>query len=592
MIGRLKELCRPLTPGSMCRPGQVRLEGVAKEAVETGRTRLLICGGVFAVAFLAISGRLVDLTILQPMEMAAERKAAARNVASGPDGRATITDRNGIILASDLPTYSLYADPKFVGEPRQAARALRRLFPELGQQELVAKLKSKRRFIWIRRHMTPGQYQQVIELGLSGFGVRRERRRIYPHGPLTAHLVGFTNTDNRGLAGLERYLDKTIRSSDDKIVMSIDIRVQHIVHEELSAAVKAFKAIGGSGLILDITTGEIVAMVSLPDFDPHEPDRTPAETRFNRNTLGVYEMGSTFKIFNTAMALDTGVASLDKKYDARHPLKISRFTISDYHGKGRWLSLAEVFTYSSNIGSARIAAEAGGARQRAFLHKLGLLDTPRLEVGEIAAPLFPSQWRPINTLTIAFGHGIAVTPVQMAAAVGGVANDGILVPSTLLKRDPGESLHGRRVVDSATSRSMRALMRLVVEKGTGKKADAEGYLVGGKTGTAEKASKRGYRRKALLSSFVAVYPVTKPRYLVFVTLDEPKGTKATHGYATGGWVAAPVVKQLILRTSPVLGVPPTPEPDPNTLDDGRDPKDLRPKDGNVKLVNGRRNESY
>ncbi len=592
MIRRLKSLCRPLNPGSVSRPGQVRLEGVAKEAVETGRTRLLICGGVFAVAFLAISGRLVDLTVVKPIEMAAERKAAARSVATGPARRATITDRNGIILATDLPTYSLYADPKFVAEPRRAARALRRLFPELGHQELVAKLKSKRRFIWIRRHMTPGQYQQVIRLGLAGFGVRRERRRIYPHGPLTAHLVGFTNTDNRGLAGLERYLDKTIRTTDEKIAMSIDIRVQHIVHEELSAAVKAFRAIGGSGLILDIATGELVAMVSLPDFDPHEPDQTHKDARFNRNTLGVYEMGSTFKIFNTAMALDTGVATLNKRYDARHPLKISRFKIRDYHGKGRWLTVAEVFTYSSNIGSARMAAEVGGRRQQNFLRKLGLMTAPRLEVGEIAAPLYPHRWRPINTMTVSFGHGIAVTPVQMATAVGAVANDGIMIPPTLLKRDPAEMLHGRRVVSSATSRNLRALMRLVVEKGTGKNANAEGYLVGGKTGTAEKASKRGYRRKALLSSFVAVYPVTKPRYLVFVTLDEPKGNKSTHGYATGGWVAAPVVKQLILRTAPVLGVQPIPEPDPNSLDSDRDPKNLRPRDPNLKLVNGRRNETY
>lgn len=609
MFDRLKNLCRPLNPGAHCRPGQVRLDGAARAAVETGRTRLLIAGFMFTAAFALISWRLVDLTVVKPAEFARSQAAEKRKlVARAETGhRADIVDRNGVILATSLPTYSLYADPKRVVDSRGTARRLKRIFPDLSEADLLHRLKANRRFIWLRRHLTPRQYQVVLSEGFAGLGVRKERRRVYPHGALLSHVLGFTNVDNRGLSGVERYFDKTLRGGDEPLALSIDLRVQHLVHEALTGAVRKFSAIGGAAMVMDVRTGELVAMVSLPDFDPHDPAAGRSKALFNRNTLGVYEMGSTFKIFNTAMALDTGTMGPDDMVDARHPIKISRFTIQDYHAKARMLSVREVFIYSSNIGSAKMAVQVGGERQQAFLAKLGLMKTPSLEIAEIGAPLYPKKWRPINTMTVAFGHGIAVSPLQIVNAVAGVTNNGLMVPATLLKRTSDEELHGRRVVSARTSRIMRSLMRLLVEKGTGKNAEAPGYEIGGKTGTAEKASRRGYRRKALLSSFIGVFPASKPRFVVFVALDEPKGTKETHGYATAGWVAAPVVREIVQQAAPLLGVAPVPEIDPNsnstpsnsTLVDSRDfvppataRPSVRPAPGILTVAKDRRHETY
>ena len=299
---------------------------------------------------------------------------------------------------------------------------------------------------------------------------------------------------------------------------------------------------------MDVNTSEIVAMVSLPDFDPNRRDRISENAIFNRATLGVYEMGSTFKIFNTAMALDYGTTTMQDGYDASKPIRIARFTINDDHAKGRWLSVPEIFMYSSNIGSVRMAMDVGGERQRAFMERLGLLAASAVELPERGRPLSPSPWRPINTMTISFGHGIAISPVQLANGVSAIVNGGVRHPATLLRRDSAEMLMGERVVSEKTSRVMRRLLRLVVENGTGRNANAKGYLVGGKTGTAEKPGRDGaYRRKALLSSFVAAFPVNDPRYVVLAMVDEPKGNKSSYGYATGGWVAAPAVKRIVER---------------------------------------------
>ena len=308
--------------------------------------------------------------------------------------------------------------------------------------------------------------------------------------------------------------------------------------------------------MLDVRTGELLGLVSWPDFEPSEPGKALKTAHFNRNTLGVYEMGSTFKIFTLALAYHSGLYRDGHMVDARLPIRIRKFTIRDYHAKNRFLSLREVFTYSSNVASARIALRVGRHRQQAFLKSLGLMKTPTLELPEVGAPLVPRHWRPVHTMTIAFGHGMAVSPVQLAAAVAAVANGGVFRPATLLKRDPAKTPAGRRVVSRRTSLRMRTLLRLVVEKGTGRKANAPGYRVGGKTGTAEKAGRRGYRRNKLLSSFVGVFPIDNPRYVVLVTVDEPKGRKDTHGYATGGWVAAPAVREIVLRTAPILGLRP------------------------------------
>jgi cell division protein FtsI (penicillin-binding protein 3) len=543
---------RPETPILPQPAAQVSLEGLPQNALETGRTRLVVTGVLFALAFALIGGRLVDVTVVKR----GGEPRLAQGLRQAPVAeRADIVDRNGLLLASSLPTASLYADTKDVIDPAEAAAKLIRALPELNEAEILAKLKSEKSFVWLRRNLTPRQEQAVNGLGIPGLYFQREDRRVYPHGALVAHALGFANIDNRGIAGIEQSLDDALRGGREPIALSIDLRVQHILREELQATIADFTAIGGAAVVLDVHSAEIVGMVSLPDFDPNRPGALPADTRFNRNTLGVYEMGSTFKIFTVAMALDAGTTTLAGGYDATEPLKISRFTIRDDHAQKRWLTTPEIFMHSSNIGSARMALDVGAAGQRAFLGKLGFLKPVPVELPESGHPLIPHPWRPINVMTIAFGHGMAVTPLHLANGLATVVNGGILRQPTLLKR-PEPAIPGERVISEKTSEQMRRLLNLVVERGTGKKAAAPGYVVGGKTGTAEKVGNGGYRRKALLSSFVGAFPMHAPRYVVLVSVDEPKGNKKSYGFATAGWVAAPAVSRIVQRIGPVLGVTP------------------------------------
>jgi cell division protein FtsI (penicillin-binding protein 3) len=338
--------------------------------------------------------------------------------------------------------------------------------------------------------------------------------------------------------------------------------VQHVVREELARAVEEFRAIGGAAMVLDIHTGELLAMVSLPDFDSNAPGQAEPENRFNRNTLGVYEPGSTFKIFNTAMALDSGVSTMTSSYDATKSIQVSRFTISDYHAQKRWLSVPEIFMHSSNVGSVRMAVEADHNRQREFLGRFGFLKAPAIELPEIGGPLVPSPWRDINTMTIAFGHGISVTPLQLVSGTAAIVNGGVLRPVTLLKRDDESRPDGVRVISARTSDQMRRLMRLVVEKGTAKSSNVPGYLVGGKTGTAEKIVNGRYKRDARISAFIGAFPINQPRFVLYAMLDEPKGNKATFGYATAGWVVAPAVGKMITRIAALHGISPVDDSSP------------------------------
>lgn len=577
MMLRIRELCRPLSPGAQCRPGQPRFEGPLGAAIETGRTRLLVLGGLFFLAFALVGGRLVDVTLLK--SAADPKRSAAKSASGDTDGgretfRGEISDAGGELLATNLITWSLYADPKMILDPEKTAARLVRLFPELDKKDIAEKLKpSEKRFVWLRRHLTPKEYQEVIAEGLPGIGARKDRRRVYPHGSLAAHTVGYADIDNHGIAGIERQFDGRLRRGD-RIALSIDLRVQHVLREELAAAMKRHGAIGAMGTILDVRTGEVKALVSLPEFDPHDPGRASEEGRFNRVTLGTYEMGSTFKILNTAMALDSGIATLDKVYDARFPLKHGKFTINDYHGRGRALSVTEIFQFSSNIGSAKMALEAGTPRQRAFMGRAGMLKAVSIELPEIGAPLYPRDWKPLNTITIAYGHGLSVTPLHLASAVAGIVNDGKRAPVTLIKHDPKDAIAYVPVVNSKTSAEMRKLMRLVVEKGTGRRAEAPGYFIGGKTGTADKsAGKKGYRRNTRISSFIAAFPMNAPRYVVLVMVDEPKASAETPE-ATGGVVAAPIVREVVLKAAPLLGV--MPAENTSEVPDKAAPKQAKP----------------
>jgi len=544
----------------------VHIEGAHKRALEIGRNRLVVTGIFFAVAFACIGVRLVGLTIQGGAEgdrlaAAAPEPATVLDPRAAGIGRADIVDRNGIILATSLPTAALYADPQEVIDRESAANELARVLPETSRAELLAKLSGPGRFVWLSRALTPGQQYEVNKLGIPGVRFQRTERRVYPHGNVVAHVMGSTDTDGRGIAGVERQFEPMLRQAGPALQLSLDVRLQAVLHQELSTAVAEFRALGGAGIIMDVATGEIVAMVSLPDFDPNvgmplAPAGTVSEAGFNRATKGVYEMGSTFKLFNTAMALDSGTAGMGDRYDARSPIRVARFTITDYHGKNSWLSVPEILVHSSNIGSAKMALDIGTPTQQAYLGALGLLRKPTIELPEIGHPLVPARWREINTMTIAYGHGIAVSPLQMVNGVSALVNGGTLHPATLLKREAGAPVAGERVVSERTSKLMRGLMRMVVRDGTGGKADVPGYLVGGKTGTAEKQVAGGYKRNALISSFIAAFPLNRPRYVVVALIDEPKGNKKTFGYATAGWTATPVVGRLVARMAPLVGLAP------------------------------------
>ncbi|MCZ6604202.1 MAG: penicillin-binding protein 2 [Alphaproteobacteria bacterium] len=530
-------------------------EGTGKTAVEIARLRLMIGGALFAAAFLAIAFRLFDLAVIH--QGSAGPQLASRYV-TAPDNmaRADIVDRNGVLLATNLETASLAAVPRLVHDAERTATALVEILPELDLDETVQKLRSAANFVWLKRGLTPNQYYATNRLGEPGLEFRFEQRRIYPNAALAAHAVGFSGIDNEGLSGIERGLDADLAGGRMPLRLSLDMRVQQIVYQELEAQIEAFSALGGGGLVLDANTGEILAMVSLPDFDPNQPGRASDEQKFNRMSFGLYELGSVFKIFTLATALETGVASLASLYDATDPITVSRFTINDYKPQARTLSLTEVFRYSSNIGAAKIGLDIGGEVQRSYLRNLGLLDPIDIEMPERGAPIYPSYWRDVTTMTVSYGHGIAVTPLHLAAAVATVVNGGTYHPPTLLARDPDEPVASRRVYSQATSIQMRRLLRMVVAEGTGGKAAAPGYLVGGKTGTAEKTRDGGYDQSALLTSFVAAFPITDPKYVVMVMLDEPHGTKASYGYATAGWTAAPVVGRVVARIAPLLGLLP------------------------------------
>ncbi|HEX3536603.1 MAG TPA: penicillin-binding protein 2 [Stellaceae bacterium] len=577
--------CRPrhFRPPPPCAP--VVADAKASELIETCRTRLVAAAALFAVVFLVVALRLVEIVAFAGAS--AESHAGRIRPPAPSLARADIVDRNGTLLATTLDTPSLYADPRQILDPAEATRALTAVLPGLDPKDVYAKLTSGKSFVWLKRRLTPRQTYEVNKLGIPGFQFEHEERRVYPFGDVAAHVVGYCGIDNKGLAGIERALDGTVKARREPVALSLDSRVQFVVREELAKVVQDFSAKGAAGIVMDVRTGEVIAMVSLPDFDPNHPgadDPGAADTKdrtFNKITLGDYEMGSAFKIFNTAMALDSGTATMAKNYDAIHDLQIGRFTITDYHGKHRMLSVPEVFMYSSNLGSARMAMEAGAERQRSFLARLGLLKPVPIEFDEVSKPHYPSPWREVNVITIAYGHGIAVSPLHVATAVSAIVNGGTLRRPTMLKLPPGTVPHGERVISEKTSEQMRKLMRLVVEFGTAKLAAAPGYVVGGKTGTAEKNSGGHYQEKKLVSDFVGVFPMQDPRYVVLTMVDEPHGTKESHGYATAGWTVAPATSRIVQRIAPLLGVMPVDETSPDIV-----------KALTVDSLQGKRIESY
>jgi cell division protein FtsI (penicillin-binding protein 3) len=463
----------------------------------------------------------------------------------------------------------VFAEPRKIIDKDEAVELLTAVLPELNARELREKFAQRRGFVWVKRELTPRQQAEVHRLGIPGVGFVPENKRVYPNGVAAAHVLGYANIDNVGIAGMEKYIDSQglqdlagaglANSSADlkSIQLSLDLRVQHALRDELQRAMEKFKAIAAAGAILDVTTGEMIAQVSLPDFDPNDPGDPRDLSKINRINVGVYEMGSTFKALTTAMALDSGKYNINSTLDARNALRYGKFKIGDFHGTNRVLTVPEVFIHSSNIGTARMALGVGVEGHKAFLRKMGQLDRLRTELPESAEPIVPSRWGELNTMTIAFGHGLAVAPLQAAMATGALMNGGYLMTPTFLKRSEEDAKKfGIRVIKPETSEAMRYVMRLNAEKGSAKRAEVVGYYVGGKTGTAEKVIGGRYAKNRLFTTFMAIAPSDKPRYLFMTLLDEPKGLPETHGYATSGWNASPTTGRIIERVAPLLGLPP------------------------------------
>jgi cell division protein FtsI (penicillin-binding protein 3) len=524
--------------------------------------------GLAIVAFAAI----YSVIALRHVMFAEQSDGHGARRSVGQDAVATarpdILDRNGQILATDVKAPSLFAEPRKLIDVDEAEELLTAVLPDLDANEVRDRLSSKRGFVWLKREITPKQQQEIHRLGIPGVGFLTENKRVYPNGPVVSHEIGHVNIDNQGIAGIEKWLDGqglaalhmaglAIDRLQKPVNLALDLRVQFALRDELVAAREKFKAKAASGVVLNVNTGEIVALVSEPDYDPNNPREANDPTRINRLTTGVYEMGSSFKVFTVAMALDSGKATLSSTFDASHPLHYGRFAIHDYEPMHRALSVPEIFTYSSNIGAARMALAVGVQGHQAFLKKMGQLDRLRTELPESAEPIVPKHWGELNTVTIAFGHGLSVAPLQAVMGIAATLNGGRLIPPTFLKRSESEAnALAKQVLKPETSRAMRYLMRLNAEKGTATKANVDGYYIGGKTGTAEKVVNGRYSKHKLLTDFMAVLPADKPKYLMMIMLDEPQATPETHGFATAGWNAAPTAAKVIARIAPLLDLEP------------------------------------
>ncbi len=544
-------------------------ESTGQRIYEQSRLRLLCVGFFFVLCFASIAFKMVEVAVIKnPKALTVtvvdpdnEEQSEQVEIKTGEEKlpRGDIVDRNGELVATSLMTASVFANPKEIKNIGEVAHRLAQTL-KMDESLLLARLKKGKSFVWIKRNLSPLEQNQVNSLGYPGIYFQPEERRVYPYGNLLSHALGFVGVDNKGQAGIEQQFDTRLRGaapSSEPLKLSIDIRLQGILREEMAKTVAEFNAIGATGVVLDIASGELLSMVSLPDFDPHKPAKGSESSKFNRATLGTYEMGSTFKSFTMALGLDSGVTSMKGGYDASRPLKIATFTISDAHSEGRFLTVPEIYAYSSNVGTAKMALDIGTKRQKAFMEKIGMLKPIEIELPERVSPQFPKDWKEINTVTIAYGHGISVTPLHLVRGIASLVNGGTLEKLTLLKDGNKNRGSGERIISEDTSENVRRLMRLVVDHGTGSKADVAGYRVGGKTGTAEKVQDSGkYNADAKMASFISVFPVDDPKYIILVMIDEPKGDKSTYGFATGGWISAPVVGRVIARMGPMYGIKP------------------------------------
>ncbi|WND01588.1 penicillin-binding protein 2 [Temperatibacter marinus] len=536
------------------------LDGSQKSSLMAARSRVSFLMAGFVALNAVFAGKLLYLGsekgFQAPKPIAPIVAEAGPIVAEKKFSRKDILDRNGEILATSLEVQSLGVNRSKVKDPDLLAEQVVAIIPEMDLARLRQKLSRKAGFIRLHQKLTPKQAYAINALGNPALRLDSREERIYPQGRLGAHVLGFVNVDGDGLAGIEHFMNERLSNGkvDDEssVKLSIDMNVQHALTNELSEAKNAFRALGAAGLIMDVSTGEMLALASLPDYDPNVGSKATGEERRNRATKSLYELGSTMKTFTFAAAFEDGLISMNDRFDATKPIRVDGFTINDDHPKARVLSVPEVFIYSSNIGTSKIADLIGSDKQKAFLDKLGLLDRASLELTEVSRPLLPQRWSDATRATVSYGHGISLSPLHLVGSISAMINGGVLHQPTLLKTS--EFVAGKRVISRETSEKMRQLMRLTVKTGTGKNANAKGYRVAGKTGTARKVIKGQYSRKHTVSSFVAAFPIDDPKYVVFVLLDEPKGY-----LNSGGMAAAPVVQHVVRRIAPILNVAPMKE---------------------------------
>ncbi|MCO6392241.1 penicillin-binding protein 2 [Aliihoeflea aestuarii] len=536
------------------------LEGARKRSGGSTRARMAITFALFMGVYAVIGGRLVYLGL---EDLPAGGPPPSRVTANRPD----IVDRNGMVLATDIKSASLFAEPRRIIDPNEAIEKLRTILPDLDYNRTYQRLSTDAGFVWLRRQLSPRQQADIMALGIPGVGFRTEKKRFYPGGATASHVLGLVNVDNRGTAGMEKYIDDqgladlqesglALAGDLSPVKLSLDLRVQHIVHDELVTAMEKYNAIAAGAVVLNAKTGEVIAMASLPDYDPNNPFNALEKDRLNRMSAGVFEMGSTFKGFTTAMALDSGLVKMTDRFDATAPIRIGGHTIRDFHGKGRVLTVPEVFLYSSNIGTARMVDVLGIESQRNYLKQLGLLDRMTTELPEVARPTEPATWRKINSITISFGHGVATTPLQTAVAAAAVLNGGNLINPTFLPRSEDRAMNqALQVLKPSTSDQMRYLFRYNAENGSARRAEVPGYFVGGKTGTAEKVVNGRYANDVRFNAFIAGFPMNDPEYVVLTILDEPKPEKAGMS-ATAGLNTAPMAGNIVRRSAALLGVKP------------------------------------
>ncbi len=530
----------------------------SSQTLEAGKGRLLLTTLGFCAAFLIVGVRLCDVSLRGvSAEIRREEKPQTRAVEIKME-RADITDRNGVVLATSLPSADLYIDTDNLKKPETLAAALAETLPDVKYKPLLKKLKSGKKFVYVKRNLIPRELYEANRLGFPQLNFETKEMRIYPQGALFAHVLGSTDIDNNGISGIEKAFNKKLSQDKENIRLSLDVGIQSSIRTVLMENIEKYSAEGAAAILMNAKTGEIVSMVSLPDYDPNNLKNAAKNQMFNAATLGVYEVGSVMKMFNTAIGLETKKIKATDTIDASRPVVLANYTIQDVPKLRRELSVPEIMIHSSNIGSAKIALAVGAEKQREYLKKFGFFNAPQIELPEKGRPLYPSTWRDVSTATIGYGYGLSVSPLHVVAAAAAVVNGGVYHAPTLLSRRFNQENIGHRVISDKTSRTMRAIMREVVIKGSGRRANVAGFEVGGKTGSARKLVNGKYVEGSLRTSFLSAFPMDDPQYVLMVMLDSPKKIKETYYLNTAAWNAVPTAEQIITTVAPQLGIMPRP----------------------------------